>query len=118
MLNYFAAPGVLSPQHTAATFRNIADICYDVIEFEHGITKDEIYSKVRERPLVDARKIMANVLRKYTSATFVNIGKELNVDHSTITYYTKSFDFLCKYDESVSNLHRRVLEGLAKKSLI
>lgn len=75
--------------------RTITMICniYDV-------ELDDIRSKSRERFLFYVRVVVAFVLRSQYNLTFVEIGKYINRDHATITYYKKMYDDLIKYDHT------------------
>jgi len=59
------------------------------------VTKDQLVSPTRKRPIVVARQIAIGLIRKYNpEATLVNIGKLFNRDHSTIIYAQRTFDDL------------------------
>lgn len=61
------------------------------------ITKEELLNKCRKREFIEKRMILINILRK-KRFTFELIGKVMNLDHSTVIYHTKDFDFIIKYD--------------------
>lgn len=58
----------------------------DIIEDLYGISKEKLISKSRKRELVELRYVCANILRSETDYTVMNIGKILNIDHSTVCY--------------------------------
>lgn len=61
------------------------------------ITKEELLNRSRKREFIEKRVILINILRK-KRFTFELIGKVMNLDHSTIMYHTKDFDFIIKHD--------------------
>tara|TARA_R110000787_G_scaffold31622_2_gene83773 strand:- start:343 stop:798 length:456 start_codon:yes stop_codon:yes gene_type:complete len=54
-----------------------------------GITYTQILSTKRSRHLVDARKILVNVMRKHLRLTCYQVGKVIDKDHSSVIYYEK-----------------------------
>jgi len=51
-----------------------------------GLKKDFVLSKNRIRRNVEARFIVAYLLKNNTKQTLESIGKILNIDHSTVIY--------------------------------
>lgn len=61
------------------------------------ITKEELLNRSRKREFIEKRAILINILRK-KRFTFELIGKVMNLDHSTVMYHTKDFDFIIQHD--------------------
>ena len=59
------------------------------VETITGITYRQILSTKRSRHLVDARKILVNVMRKHLRLTCYQVGKVIDKDHSSIVYYER-----------------------------
>lgn len=59
------------------------------VETITGITYKQILSTKRSRHLVDARKILVNVMRGHLRLTCYQVGKVINKDHSSIIYYER-----------------------------
>jgi len=76
------------------------------------ISEDEIQSKRRVRIYVQARTVIASILRFKYNMSLCNIGRAMNKDHSTIinmlknhkTDITYDLDYRKKY-EQIKNLH-------------
>ena len=64
----------------------------------YNVELDDVRSKSRQRYLFYVRVIMAGVLRSEYNLTFTEIGRLLNRDHTTITYYKAMYDDLAHYD--------------------
>ena len=59
------------------------------VETITGITYTQILSTKRSRHLVDARKILVNVMRKHLRLTCYQVGKVIDKDHPSIVYYER-----------------------------
>ena len=59
------------------------------VEIITGVTYKQILSTNRSRYLVDARKILVNVMRKHLGLTCYQVGKVIDKDHSSIIYYER-----------------------------
>jgi len=68
---------------------NRVEKVFEMVEDISGITKIMILSKIRKRHIVDARKILVNILRKMIHLTGYQTAKEVNMDHTTIVHYEK-----------------------------
>lgn len=62
----------------------------------------DIVSKTRKRNNVEARMIFSKIARENKN-TFLNIGKEINRDHSTVVYYISNVDALINQIPSLKN---------------
>lgn len=66
----------------------------------YDVELDDVRSKSRQRLLFYVRVVIAGVLRSEYNLTFTEIGRFLNRDHSTITYYKSMYDDLIHYDQT------------------
>ena len=56
----------------------------------HGIaTLTELRARRRSRPLVRARHVIAELARRHTKASLIQIGRALDRDHSTVMHGLK-----------------------------
>ena len=75
------------------------------------VTKEQLISPTRKRPIVIARQIAIGLIRKYNpEATLMNIGKLFNRDHSTIIYAQRTFDDLNGRDKQFTQDVLKVLK--------
>ena len=71
----------LTQQEVNCVFEMVCDIT--------GVTKEQILSSKRNRYIVDARKILVNVIRKVLKLTCYQTGAVIMKDHSTVVHYDK-----------------------------
>lgn len=70
----------------------------------NSITKDQLLIKSRKREFIEKRVVIINVLRE-KRFTFEAIGEAFDLDHSTIIYHTKDFDFIKKHNLELRDLY-------------
>jgi predicted metallo-beta-lactamase superfamily hydrolase len=94
------------------------DILAEAIKNVTGVTRDELVSKKRNRPFVDARILAATVLKeKAQNATVGTIGEMLSIDHSTVSYYWKQHFVLMK-NELYKEKYRKLITILNEKLIL
>ncbi|MBD3748970.1 MAG: hypothetical protein IE931_05695 [Sphingobacteriales bacterium] len=71
-----------------------------------------IKKSLRTRQFSDARKIFMSIARKHGKYSTVQIGRYLDLDHSTVIYNTDSANDLVEYDKQFSKTYYKVLESL------
>lgn len=76
----------------------------------YDVELDDVRSKSKERFLFYVRVVIAFVLRSQYNLTFVEIGKYLNRDHATITYYKKMYGDLIKYDHTFREMVESIVD--------
>jgi chromosomal replication initiator protein len=76
-----------------------------------GLTRDDLLSKSRSRPLTTARHVAMYLLRELTGLSLIRIGDEFNRDHTTVLHGIKKIEGLMPARGSV---YRQVQE-LTKK---
>ena len=72
---------------------------YTIKNIVSDITGLDIAKKDRKRQYVYARSIFANLARKYTIYTLDDMAKEINVNHSTVSYYLEIHYDLMRYED-------------------
>ena len=65
------------------------DDTFPMLEQITGVNEELACKNDRRRFVVDARKILVNVLRKHAGLTCMQIAKIIGKDHSTIVHYEK-----------------------------
>ena len=83
--------GVSKTRLTGATHDAILEV-FKMVEEITGISKAAITSSHRSMATVDARKILANILRKRLHLTCYQAAHYMKIDHSSIVYYEKKHD--------------------------
>jgi hypothetical protein len=68
----------------------------------------DLMNKTRQREYVDARRIFSHILFK-EGATLTAIGKYLGLDHASIHYYTKKFEWIIKSDLMLREKYELIL---------
>lgn len=58
----------------------------DEVSRTTGVSVEDIYSKKRTSNISNARKMCVYVLRQVTDLSYEEIGKEFNIDHSSVIY--------------------------------
>ena len=104
-MNYFIIPGVNKYQLNAYSI-------FKAIEKVTGISKDELTSKARHRPIVEGRYLFAYIIKKKTNLTLNQIGKLLNKDHCSIIFYNKQMDNYIKSDKHLINMYNKTFNLL------
>ena len=85
---------------------------YEVIENRLGISKEDILGKSRYRPIVDARMVLAYILRTYNKETLQSIGKIIDRDHSAVINLIKRFDDYTSTDKRFKKIYENILWNL------
>ena len=86
----------------------IAEIIYSAAAMEFGVTLNGIKSEQRDRPLVDARRIVGILLLKYNGTDITRTADIMQKNHATIIHYKKKHRDLMKTDA----LYRQKYERL------
>ena len=69
----------------------------DLKEIVDKVFELDLRRKTRQREYVDARRVFSYILFK-EGATLTGIGKYLGINHATVHYYTKKFEWIMKSD--------------------
>ena len=81
-----------------------------IVEESLGFTLFEIRTSSRRAPLVIARSILANLLRRETGCTFSRAGRIVGRDHASVVKYTKDFKSSVQYYEKYKDAWELVLK--------
>lgn len=97
------------------------DLLAEIVEELTGVTKEELVSKKRHRTLVELRMACSVILRDYSQRTgqkltVFEIGEILNIDHSSVSYYSITHYKLVADFNSKNNRNYRVLYEQLKSS--
>tara|TARA_R110000744_G_scaffold39178_3_gene89268 strand:- start:193 stop:660 length:468 start_codon:yes stop_codon:yes gene_type:complete len=68
--------------------------CLDVVSKTLGIEKEAILGKTRDRVLVDARRIIMNIVLSEESISVSDAARSLNKNHATVIYYRSTHHYL------------------------
>ena len=80
------------------------------------ITKSELLERTRKMTIVDARRLVAKILRE-RNYTFSAIGKLLgNLDHASIIHYCRSAENLIKTDKVFRTSYENIVEIINQKN--
>lgn len=66
-----------------------------------GVTADQVISEIRDREVVDARKIFSAIMKKKKKYALIKIGKIIgDRDHTTIRHQVIEYDSLYKLEDA------------------
>lgn len=77
-----------------------------------GVSPEDIRSKNRSAPISLARKVTIYILREVKGMTFLEIGNELNRDHSTMTTGCKDVVAMMKKNSDLNDTVRDIIKNL------
>jgi len=98
-MNYFAIPGLKNPPKPNCITIIAPHVITTVSNF-YGIPLELVYSKCRERPIVNARHLVYFILRDKYLFSFKEIGRFTNKDHSTVIHaVNKMADLMSVYPD-------------------
>jgi signal recognition particle subunit SEC65 len=87
----------------------------EAIAGHFGVSLDDILSHHRNREVVLARHIAEYILRE-NGLSFLNIGRLMNKDHTTMVHAHKKFCEKMKTDKEISRIVSKINAELAKNS--
>lgn len=78
-----------------------ASVLFEIVEQVTGINEEQITSRSRKRPIVDARMMMSEALRRNSKYKLWEIGKVISgIDHSSVLHYKQKVKDFCENDNS------------------
>jgi len=89
------------------------DILIDLCSQATGITREEFFSRERKRPIIVARQVFCYHASQTMKIRFVDLGKFLSQDHSTIIHakdsaidriWTKDETFMPQFNQVTNTL--------------
>ena len=96
--------------------KNFQEDVINTVCFYCKITKLELLERTRKMIIVDARKLVAKILRD-RNYTFSAIGKLLgNLDHASIIHYCNSAENLIKTDKVFRTSYENIVEIINQKN--
>lgn len=73
----------------------------DIVSETCGVTAEQVISRIRDRDVVDARKIFSAVMKKKKKYALQRIGKLIgDRDHTTIRHEVIEYDSLYKLEDA------------------
>jgi chromosomal replication initiation ATPase DnaA len=95
------------------------DVIIKIILERFGITHEQMVSKNRNREFVDARLIVAYILRKKCRLTYTHIGHKIgNRDHTTAIHNVRKFEDVYETDVSFRKLSNIVFDKVGLEPLM
>ena len=91
--------------------RNMEDVT-QCVSIMMKIPSEQMFTKTRERHIVDCRRIVFAVIKKVFGYTFTAIGKHFNKHHATILHSLKQHDCLMLYDFGYKKMYEEILENV------
>lgn len=94
------------------------ELLASVVEEITGTSQKTLVSKKRTRKLVELRMICANILKESNEdVTLLQIGDMLNVNHSSISHYTKTHQNLVyqKNGKFINNPYKELYDSINQK---
>ena len=88
------------------------DLLFRIVEKEFGINKKQLLKADRSRDLVDIRRAMFAILRKYHS--LARIGEIMNRDHATTAYNCKIHNQLYGTDYDYTRVYNTIAKEYEK----
>lgn len=86
------------------------------VEKRYGISHDEMVGKKRERRINNPRQIAMYLSREMTTASYPDIGKKFNRDHSTIMHGVENIEEQISKSPSFYNEIRSLTESIREKA--
>ena len=88
------------------------EMVLEAIKEVFDITYQELQSKYRFGPIVEARHIYCFLMRKYLKWSFKSIGESINRDHTTVMHSIRTCEDLCfaepEYKKTLNHLQNIV----------
>ena len=88
------------------------DLLFRIVEKEYGINKKQLLKADRKRDMVDIRRAMFAILRKYYS--LAKIGEIMNRDHATTAYNYKMHNQLYGTDYDYTRVYNTIVKEYEK----
>jgi len=96
--------------------KNFEEDVINTVCFYCKITKSELLERTRKMTIVDARKLVAKILRD-RNYTFSAIGKLLgNIHHASIIHYCRSAENLITTDKVFRTSYEDIVEIINQKN--
>jgi len=104
-MNYFSLPGI--PRVNVPALIRITCEVFD-------ISHKALTSKRRDRVVVDARRVIAYLMRQNLKLTYKQIGEKIGYDdHSSVIHAVRSMENFANTNDPLNDKMKEVLERLA-----
>lgn len=94
---------------------NAEKIINDVCSL-YGVTREELVSPSKLQCLFFARAMVGYFLARYSQLSLSDIGKIMNRNHSTISYYKRTYKHEFAYNAEFRNFANIVLDSIELKT--
>jgi len=84
----------------------------NVVSDESGIPAAKIASSIRNRNIVDARRVITIILREKYQIVYSKIGRLLGLDHASIIHYFRGHDNLYKFERDYRLLYDNCIKRI------
>ena len=79
----------VSNKELSSHLQKIVDEVFPMIEQITGVSKEMLEKGDRRRFVVDARKILVNILREHAKLSCMQVARIIGKDHTTVVHYEK-----------------------------
>lgn len=82
----------------------------ELCELAKRVTGIDIrYVTQRKKEYVQIRSALVNVMRRYYSATTVQVGRFLNMHHTTVIHHSKDHSSRYRFEDDYANLYDQMV---------
>jgi hypothetical protein len=74
------------------------------------------YTKSRKKELIQIKCAIVNVMRRYCSASTVQLGRLFNIHHTTVIHHSKDHWSRYRYEDDYSLLYDKMVRHVMDKS--
>lgn len=89
----------------------------DEVSRTTGVSVDDIYSKKQSSDISNARKMCFYIIREVTDMSFKAIGRDFNMDHSTVLYNVKKFTKMLDSDPVLNSKVKDIVNNIRDSQL-
>jgi hypothetical protein len=102
---------------TQLDFDYCKELLYQIAQEKLNVSKEELLSKKKTRPLADTRRAMIRILKtKFPYAKVVVLGEAVSRDHSSVSIQLKKHEELISYNNDYSSLFNVIGDEFYKVS--
>jgi chromosomal replication initiator protein len=107
-MNYWSAVGIINNEDGVEMTPRIIQ----AVEKALGYSREQLSSRNRKRPLVEARQIFCYLMRKHTKLSLEEISSYILRDHATVIHSCKVAGNLITYDTTFGIKYRSVVRAM------
>lgn len=90
-------------------------ILVNIITKKFGIFEEELFSKKRDREIVEPRQLITYMIKKETELSLAQIGMIINRDHATVLHSVKAWNNLLDTEQPIRIKTREVADEYMQK---